>query len=187
MQSSETADKLHEFKSRFTTLVHNREKVPLPELRSIYAKAYNALVAEVVSGADWYAGTVLRLHPFPTHPADFDGNNWLTNRLARMDAQDAAPGGAVEQYRAALIDRLSMREFKEIAWERYGRRCREVFAPYWQRHCFRLTSGWIYNDIFRKFWLPSESGKSGGWINSDYSGRDGRFPPQMKEDNHGKL
>ena len=187
MQSSKAANRLQEFKSKFSTLVRNREKVPLPELRSRCAKAYNALVAEVVSGADWYAGAILQLRRFPTHPTDFEGNNHLMNQLALMDAQDAAPGGAIERYRAALIDRLSMDAFREIAWERYGRRLQEAFNPYWQRHCFRLDSGWIYNDIFQKFWLPSESGKSGGWINSDYSGWDGRFPPQMKEDNHGKL
>ena len=187
MRGRTNAEKLQIFLADFEKLKKNRAVMPLPELIRRCGKAYNVLVAQVLEGADWYAGAVLRLHPFPTHPADFDGNNWLTNRLTRMDEQDAAPGGAVEQYRAALIDRLSMQEFKEIAWERYARRCREVFDPYWQRHCFRLASGWIYNDIFQKFWLPSESGKSGGWINSDYSGWDGRFPPQMKEEHDGKL
>lgn len=187
MEDTATKIRLQDFNAKFRTLVHNREKIPLSELQSKYAKAYRTLVAEVTGGADWYAGTILRLRPFPTHPADFDGNNRLMNRLALMDAKDAAPGGAIERYRAALVDRLNMGEFREIAWDRYARRVREAFDPYWQRHCFRLESGWVYNDVFRKFWLPSESGKSGGWINSDYSGWDGRFPPQMKEDNHGKL
>ena len=182
MEDNTTKIRLQEFNAKFATLVHNREKIPLSELRSTYAKAYNALVADVISCADWYAGAILQLRPFPTHPTDFDGNNQFMNQLARIDAQDAAPGGAVERYRAALIDRLSMKEFREITWERYGSRLREAFDPYWQRHCFRLDSGWIYNDILRKFWLPSESGKSGGWINSDYGGWDGRFPPHLKED-----
>ena len=185
MQDTATKERLQDFNARFNTLVHNREKVPLAELRTRCAKAYNALVSEVLSGADWYAGAILQLHPFPTHPTDFGGNSQLMNRLAVMDAQDAAPGGAIERYRAALVDRLSMGEFKEIAWERYGRRLREAFNPYWARHCRRLDSGWIYNDILQKFWLPSESGKSGGWINSDYTGWDSRFPPVMKEEHNG--
>lgn len=99
-----------------------------------------------------------------------------------MEADEKKPGGLRDQAKAALIDRLDLEEYENLVWQAYDRRLRRAFNPYWRRHCRRLESGWIYNDIFNKFWLPSESGKSGGWINNDYSGWDGRFPPQLKEE-----
>ena len=180
-------ERLDAFDRAFKKLKANREKVPLEILRTKYAAPYEATVKAVLEGADWFADEYIRVLDFPRHPADKAGNEWLQRKIDAIIKQEAKPGGLVEQYWAALIDRLDRDEYETLVWKRYDRLLREAFDPYWQRHCFRLASGWIYNDILRKFWLPSESGKSGGWINSDYSGRDGRFPPQMKEDNHGKL
>lgn len=40
MEDNTTKIRLQEFNAKFATLVHNREKIPLSELRSTYAKAY---------------------------------------------------------------------------------------------------------------------------------------------------
>lgn len=170
----------------FTRLQHNREKVPLDQLRTRYAKAYNALVVELGQDADWFAARYRECLAFPMHPEEKAGNDWLEKRIAAILEDEKKPGGRVERYRAALIDHMDRAEFEQLVFEIYDRLEREAFAPYWNRHCCWVGEAgkrWIYNDIFKKFWLPScEQYPGGGWINNDYSGWDGRFPPHLKEE-----
>ena len=175
-------ERLKQFHADFEKLKHNREQVPLDILTSKYAAGYNAQVKKVQEGADWFFSKYQETLAFPTHPQDTAGNKWLADCLAILEADEKKPGGLRDQAKAALIDRLDLDEYENLVWQAYDRRLQRAFNPYWRRHCRRLESGWIYNDIFNKFWLPSESGKSGGWINNDYSGWDGRFPPQLKEE-----
>lgn len=181
-------ERLKKFDADFDRLKKNREKVPLEQLRTRYADAYNALVAEVEAGAAWFADTYIKLlvDHFPRHQKDTAGNEWLDRRLAAIRAEEEKPGGRVERYRAALIDRLDMEEYRQLVWEIYNRLEVEAFDPYWQRHnrwTGKPGNRWIYNDIFKKFWHPPcEKYPSGGWINSDYTGWDGRFPPNIGED-----
>ncbi len=180
------SEKLKKFDADFAKLQHNRQQVPLDQLRTRYAKAYNALLAEVREGADWFADAYIRVLSFPRHPKDTAGNDWLDKRIAAILEEEHRPGGLVERYRAALLDRLDREEYEQLVWERYDRLLREAFDPYWQRHCRWVGEPgkrWIYNDIFKKFWLPPcEQYPGGGWINNDYSGWDGRFPPHLKEE-----
>lgn len=183
MQTGTSADKLQNFHNAFRKLKTNRERVPLVELQGRFGKQYNALVAEVIDGADWFFHRYMKVLAFPIHPKDIAGNEWLAKRIAAIEEEEKRPGGLVEQYRAALIERLDLAEFESLVHQGYERRLNEVFDPYWQRHCRRLDSGWVYNDIFNKFWLPPCEGyPSGGWINDDHSGWDGRFPPHLKEE-----
>ena len=177
-------ERLDAFDRAFKKLKANREKVPLEILRTKYAAPYEATVKAVLEGADWFADEYIRVLDFPRHPADKAGNEWLQRKIDAIIKQEAKPGGLVEQYRAALIDRLDRDEYETLVWKRYDRLLREAFDPYWRRHCKRLDSGWIYNRIFKKFWWPKTEGypDSGCWINNDYSGKDYRFPPQLKEE-----
>ena len=128
--------RLERFHADFQKLKNNREKVPLQQLTTRYARSYNTLVAEVM-----------------------------------------------DQFQAALIDQLDMDAYHDLVNGTYEPRLR-VFNRYWSRHCRCLESGWIYNRILKKFWWPKTEGypESGCWINSDYSGRDYRYPPQLKEE-----
>ena len=69
-------ERLRKFHAHFERLQTNREKVPLEQLRTRYADAYNALVAEVQAGADWFADAYIKLlvGHFPRHPKDAAGN-----------------------------------------------------------------------------------------------------------------
>lgn len=176
--------RLKRFYADFEKLCHNREKVPLQQLRAKYARSYNTLVAEVIDGADWFFQKYMETLAFPIHPQDLAGNDWLARRIAAIGTEEKKPGGLVEQYRAALIERLAMDEYENLVYLGYERRLREAFDPYWQRHCRRLDSGWIYNDIFKKFWWEKTEGhpESGCWISSDYTGHDFRYPPHTKEE-----
>lgn len=182
-------ERLQKFDADFEKLKKNREKVPLEELRTRYADAYNALVAEVQAGADWFADAYINLFisHFPLHPKDTAGNEWLDKRIAAIREQEAKPGGRVERYRAALLERLDRREYDQLVWEIYSRIEVEAFDPYWQRHNRWVGEPgrrWIYNDITKKFWWPKteDHPESGCWINQDYTGHDSRFPPHIKED-----
>ena len=181
-------ERLQKFDADFARLKLNREKVPLEQLRTRYAKAYNATVAEVEAGAAWFADTYIKLlvDHSPRHQKDTAGNEWLDRRLAAIRAEEEKPGGRVERYRAALIDRLDMEEYRQLVWEIYNRLEVEAFDRYWQRHNRWIgppDRRWIYNDIIKKFWWPKKEKypASGCWINQDYTGHDTRFPPHIKE------
>lgn len=179
----DVAERLAQFDKAFQKLKANREKVPLEELQGPkFRGPYNRLVREVTDGADWYADAYLKCLEFPRHPRDTAGNEWLDKRIAAILEDEKKPGGLVERYRAALIERLDKAEYEDLVWRRYDRLLREAFDPYWQRHCIRLESGWVYNDIFKKFWYDPGDGTAPGWINSDYSGWDGRYPPKIQQE-----
>lgn len=172
------------FHADFEKLKHNREKVPLQQLQTRWERPYNTLVAEVMDGALWFYRRFLEDLDFPTYEADEAGNKWLADRLARIKADEKKPGGLLDQFQTVLIERLDIEEYYSLVGQCYERRLQEAFNPYWRRHCKRLDSGWIYNRIFKKFWWPKTEGypDSGCWINNDYSGKDYRFPPQLKEE-----
>lgn len=176
--------RLTRFHADFQKLKNNREKVPLQQLTTRYARSYNTLVAEVMDGAAWFYRKCVELEEdFPTYPEDTAGNEWLAKCLAAIGEGEKKPGGLIDQFQAALIDQLDMDAYHDLVNGTYEPRLR-VFNRYWSRHCRRLESGWIYNRILKKFWWPKTEGypESGCWINSDYSGRDYRYPPQLKEE-----
>ena len=170
-------------------LIHNREKVPLEQLQTRYAKAYNTLIAELEWDADWFADAYIESLAFPRHPEDHAGNEWLDKKIAAILEEERRPGGLVERYRAALTERMDRNEFEQLVWERYNRLEQEAFMPYWNRHCRwagEPGNRWIYNDIFKKWWYSPERRGDGAtcgyWINSDYTGSDMRYPPGIGDD-----
>lgn len=182
-------ERLDAFDRAFKKLKANREKVPLEILRTKYAAPYEATVKAVLEGADWFADEYIRVLDFPRHPADKAGNEWLQRKIDAIIKQEAKPGGLVEQYWAALIDRLDRDEYETLVWKRYDRLLREAFDPYWQRHnrwTGKPGNRWIYNDIFKKWWYSPERRGNGAtcgyWINSDYTGSDMRYPPGIGDD-----
>lgn len=181
-------ERLRKFRADFAQLQRNREKVPLEQLQTRYAQAYNALVAEVKAGGDWYADTYIKtlVGHLPRHPDDHAGNEWLDKRLAAIRTEEEKPGGRVERYRAALLERLDREKFEQLVWEIYDRLEREAFSPYWNRHnrwTGKQGNRWIYNDIIKRFWLPpgkDERLPRGMWIDSDYKIYTSNWPPQIK-------
>ena len=171
--------RLTRFHADFQKLKNNREKVPLQQLTTRYARSYNTLVAEVMDGAVWFYRKCVELEEdFPTYPEDTAGNEWLAKCLAAIGEGEKKPGGLIDQFRAALIDQLDMDAYHDLINTIREPRLR-VFNRYWSRHCRCLESGWIYNRVFCKFWLPPEKSglPIGYWINSDYTGHDPRYPP----------
>lgn len=70
------AEQFRKFNADFAQLRRNREQVPLEQLQTRFAKAYNALIAEVQIGADWFADACTKrlIDRFPRHPDDHAGN-----------------------------------------------------------------------------------------------------------------
>ena len=77
--------RLERFHADFQKLKNNREKVPLQQLTTRYARSYNTLVAEVMDGAVWFYRKCVELEEdFPTYPEDTAGNEWLAKCLAAI-------------------------------------------------------------------------------------------------------
>ena len=155
--------RLQRFHADFEKLKHNREKVPLQVLQTKYERAYNTLVAEVLDGAVWFYRKCIEAEgEFPIYPEDKAGNEWLSKYLAGIGEDEKKPGGLIDQFRTALIDRLDMGEYHNLVNKGYEHRL-QLFNRYWQ-----------------KFWWPKIEGypDSGCWINRDYTGKDYRYPPQ---------
>lgn len=178
-------ERVKRFRANFGRLQRNREKVPLEQLRTTYAKKYDALVAEVAADADWYADRCLEhmTRQWPRHPKDGAGNKWLDRKAAAIIREEAAPGGTAERWRAAIIDDLNMDAYMQLVWDRYARLEREAFGPYWERHCRRVGEPgeeWTYNDIIQRFWLPPGQDPDrprGAWIDSEGNVYTTRWPP----------
>ena len=85
-------ERLKQFHADFEKLKHNRDQVPLDILTTRYAAGYNAQVAKVQEGADWFFSKYLETLAFPTHPKDEAGNKWLAECLAILEADEKKPG-----------------------------------------------------------------------------------------------
>ena len=126
--------RLERFHADFEKLRRNREKVPLQKLQTTYERSYNTLVAEVMDGAVWFYRKCVELEEdFPTYPEDAAGNEWLAKCLATIGESEKKPGGLIDQFRAALIDRLDMDAYHDLVNGTYEPRLR-VFNRYWSRH-----------------------------------------------------
>ena len=176
MQILNDAERIKRFDSNFAKLKHNREKVPLSELQGKYGNAYNALVAEVVADADWYADAYVGALAFPYSLTDVDGINQQFELFAAIREQEMQPGGARDQWRAALVDELNREKYKKILFMRYLRRL-EAFAPYWNRHTVERSDGRTYNDIIDMCWNEEWH----YWSSEDGKQTFHRFPPKITE------
>lgn len=172
VSDEEGLEKLEEDLRRLKT---NREKVPLEELRTRYAKAYNALLEDLKQDADWYCERYIESTAFPVHPEDVKERAQMREKTAAVLNEERRPGGRVEQYRSALIDDLDRDKFEHLVWEIHERLEREVYRPYWQRHCFQQEDGQWFNDIIKQFWDPGH-----GWWGSTGNERYALYPAPEK-------
>jgi len=182
----EIAEKIATFEKALERLKANREKVPIEDLRTKYAKSYNQLVAEVESLGEWYCTEYFNTLKFPTHPGDKAGNEWLEKKLAAIKQDERKPGGLYDRMRSSLTERQDMDQFQDLLGKLYERLYNEAFDPYWQRHN-RWTGNpgnrWIYNDILKAFWLPrKENPEYGYWIDNKYNPINYAFTPHIGDD-----
>lgn len=171
-------ERLKKFDADFAKLRHNRKKVPISELQTRYANKYNALVETVLEGAEYFAAAFLNALAFPVNRDDHEGFEKLYKSLEAIELEERQPGGLISRFRVALIDNLDRDEFEDLVGKFYERQLNDAFDPYWQSHCHVQADGRIYNDIFNKFWSHDKQ----GWLNSDNSGWDGRFPPNLNQE-----
>ncbi len=81
-----TSERFKKFDADLARLKSNREKIPLEQLTTRYAKAYNALVADLEEFAEWFTGEYIKTLAIPRHPNDEAGNAWLQQKLDEWDA-----------------------------------------------------------------------------------------------------
>lgn len=176
-------ERMDKFNRDFAKLRHNREEIPLEQLQTRYARAYHALLAELEQDADWWAKRYIRLAAYPRHPGDRDGNAESKRRITAILREESKPGGRVGRYRAAITQEMDREKFERIVWEISDRLEREVYRPYWQRHCFRQEDGRWYNDIIKRFWAQHPNGERGrGWWGTSSNERFALMPaPEEKE------
>lgn len=174
---------MKEFDANFSRLKSNREKIPLEQLTTRYAKAYNKLVSDIEDYAEWFAEMYLDTLKFPTNPKDSAGNTWLQKKIEKIKSEERRPGGLYEQQRDALIDRLDEDEFLNLVFQLYHRLDSEAFDPYQQR--FNKWIGepgnrWIYNRLFGWFWNPdTERYGQPYWMDRDWNFMSYDHPPKI--------
>lgn len=177
------------FEQAFQKLKSNREKVPLEQLTTRYAKAYTALVDEVKAGAEWFTGCYIKTlsDSWPLSEKDTAGNEWLQKKQAAILQRERQPGGLYDQQIAALVDQLDIDRYYDLVWQLYNRLEIEAFDPYWQRHNYWVGNPghrWVYNDIIKQFWYPpgkNDHWPDGCWINSQYQVYSTNYPPHIAE------
>ncbi len=180
---------MDEFKVRFAKLKSNREKIPLEQLTTRYAKAYGELVKWIEEYADWWAWEYMKCLSIPIKADDKAGNEWLVKKSQAIIEEERKPGGRFQRIRDALIEHLDEKEFENEVWLLQERLMKEAYDPYQQR--FNRWIGkpgnrWIYNSLFDAYWLPKPEYEDGGyWIKQDRSYARMGYPPNIGPDPEG--
>lgn len=178
---------MKQFDVNFSKLKSNREKVPLEQLQTKYAKAYNALVAAIEAYARWFTEEYINTLAIGEMPGDDSGIAWLHKKIATIRAEEKKSGGLERQIRDALIVDLDNDKFMDRVYRLHERLQNEAYNPYQQRFNRRLesTTGpdgkpWIYNSLFEAWWLPNPKYEEGGyWIDKDYNFKRMGYPPKI--------
>lgn len=180
---------MDEFGVRFLRLKNNRDNIPLEQLTTKYAKAYNALVGWLEKYAEWFTQEYINCLALSENPKDAAGNEWLRKKIEAIKAEERKPGGLYQRIRDSLIEDLDQKEFEMNVWRLWDRLEKEAYDPYLQRYNRWIGepgNRWIYNSLLGLYWLPDEKMEDGGyWIKQDRSyGRMG-YPPRIGADPEG--
>ena len=180
---------MEEFKVRFARLQSNREKVPMEQLTTKYAAAYNALVKWLEEYAEWVTAEYLKLCAVPIKPEDKVGNEWLAKKSNAILAEERKPGGLYQRIRDSLIEDLNQEEFEMNVWRLWDRLEKEAYDPYLQRYnrwIGKPGNRWIYNSLFDAYWLPDPEYSEGGyWIDVNRKYKRMNYPPKIGADSEG--
>lgn len=180
---------MKEFEAKFSKLKSNRQKIPLEQLTTRYAKSYTALVKWLENYAEWFTEMYTTSLALPEKPGDEAGNAWLRKKIEAIKAEERKPGGLYQQSRDALIDDLDLEKFNDRVWRIHDRLMREAYDPYQQR--FNRWVGKpgkrrIYNSLFDSFWIADTRLVDGGfWIDSNGKYRRMGYPPRIGPDKEG--
>ena len=180
---------MDEFGVRFLRLKNNRDNIPLEQLTTKYAKAYNALVGWLEKYAEWFTQEYINCLALSENPKDAAGNEWLRKKIEAIKAEERKPGGLYQRIRDSLIEDLDQKEFEMNVWRLWDRLEKEAYDPYLQRYNRWIGepgNRWIYNSLLGLYWLPDEKMEDGGyWIKQDRGyGRMG-YPPRIGADPEG--
>lgn len=146
-------------------LKRNIERYSLEALQTQYKKGYEKLTDGIVRVADSWAMWIWKftLFTFPRDPDDATGNEEM-NRVARnIITQTRWRGKAREKYVSALLERQDVESFCDIVCNVASDIQEKAFRPYWRRHCRKLESDLVWNDIYCKIWIPTPASGSGGY------------------------
>lgn len=181
---------MEEAKVNFAKLKANREKIPLDQLTTKYAKAYNALVDWLEKYAAWFTQEYINCLALKENPEDTAGNEWLHKKLAAIKEEERKPGGLYQRIRDSLIEDLDEEEFRMNVWRLYDRMEKEAWDPYQQRYNRWIGSPgnrWIYNALFDAYWLPNPEYSEGGyWIDVHRQYKRMNYPPKIGADPEGE-
>lgn len=175
---------LAKFDADFQKLKHNREKVPLEELRTRYAKSYEALLDDVRANADWWIDTYIRTVGFTVAKDDDAGVAALRKRIETILEEERKPGGLFTQAYAALIDQLDETAFQQKAWEIYHALDTDAYDAYFQRfNQYPADGSRIYNSLIKAFWDPAPARYDQPcWVDKDGLYRSDEHPPIQRKD-----
>lgn len=175
---------LEKFDADFQKLKHNREKVPLDQLQTRYAKSYEALLEELRKDADWFIDTYLRTVGFVVAKDDEEAVAALRRRIDRILEEEREPGRLYSQAYAALIDQLDREAFEEKVWEIYHSLDTDAYDAYVQRfNQYPADGGKIYNSLINGYWDPhSPRCNRPCWVDETGLYRSDDHPPIQRKD-----
>lgn len=175
---------LEKFNADFQKLKHNREKVPLEELRTRYAKSYEALLDDIRANADWWIDTYIQTVGFKVARDDDAAVAALRKRIDNILEEERKPGGLFTQAYAALIDQLDETAFQQKAWEIYHALDTDAYDAYFQRfNQYPADGSRIYNSLIKAFWDPAPARYDQPcWVDEDGLYRSDEHPPIQRKD-----
>lgn len=132
-------------------LKKNREKVPIDELKTRYAKGYNALLEAIRKDAEEMAKHLA------LSGCDFLKSDWPAwEKRFMADAgriiEDAKAAGILKKYSQAIFRDYNIEKAAELILVHISEKItQEAYRPYWNEHCHK-ENGRITNDIIDMEW-----------------------------------
>lgn len=111
-------------------LANNRKSVSLEALQTKYAKAYNALIADIREYAEWFLQEYLQVLSPYLDPNKTEANEWLREKVAQIMREERSLGGKFAEGTFALLNDYNRNAFEVKVWEISERLASEAYAPY---------------------------------------------------------
>lgn len=143
-----------ELKKDIEKLKKNREKVSLQELRTKFAKPYNALLEKIKAETnDLLYHLLIGSLPAAAEDADDEQFLFFVSECKRIIKEEAEKG-TQQRISKAVFQKYDLEEALLIGFSEIGTRIEyEAYAHYWVHRC-RVYQGKYWNELIGMWWNP---------------------------------
>ena len=179
------------FQQNMDRLKRNRDQIPLADLQTRYASAYNSLINEIEEYALRHADDLIAEISPPEHPKTVDANRDLHQRVKAVKDRERGQNGIYRKMKEALINDLDELKYYDHVWELYRVLYDTCFEPYVNSFSRKVTGRdgkeFWWNALLHACWKENPElngviccGRYGGaWIGEGGQVKSFEYPPEQ--------